>query len=67
MRNREEQAHRIAWRILKDWIHAQISIVYTGQATPDQIMLPYMYDGKRTLYEAYKDGTLQLNASKEEK
>ena len=60
MKNREEQAYRVAWRLLKDWIHAQMSIVASGQATPEQIMLPYMFDGHRTLYEAYKDGKLQL-------
>jgi|WetSurMetagenome_2_1015567.scaffolds.fasta_scaffold472426_2 hypothetical protein len=64
-KNREEQAYRIAWRLLKDWIHAQISIVYSGQATPDQIMLPYMYNGQKTVYEMYKAGKLQLQEAKD--
>ena len=64
-KNREEQEYRIAWRLLKDWIHAQISIVYSGQATPDQIMLPYMYNGQKTVYEMYKAGKLQLQEAKD--
>jgi hypothetical protein len=64
-RNREEQAYRIAWRLLKDWIHAQLSIVVSGQATPEQIMLPYMWNGKKTVYEAFKDGQLQIGGNVE--
>jgi hypothetical protein len=66
MRNREEQAYRIAWRLLKDWIHAQLSIVVSGQATPEQIMLPYMWDGRRTVYEAFKNGQLQIGGKVKE-
>lgn len=65
--NREEQAYRVAWRILKDWIHSQMSIIASGQATPEQVLLPYAYDGKRTLYEAYKEGRLQLKKELEHK
>jgi hypothetical protein len=65
MKKREDQAYRIAWRLLKDWIHAQLSIVVSGQATPEQIMLPYMWDGKRTVYEAFKDGQLQIGGKVE--
>jgi hypothetical protein len=65
MRNHEEQAYRIAWRLLKDWIHSQISIVYSGQAAPDQILLPYMYNGHQTVYEMYKAGRLQLQEAKD--
>jgi len=57
-----EQAYRCAWRIIKDWIHAQLSIIASGQAMPDEVLLPYLWDGKRTLYEVYKSGELQLPA-----
>jgi hypothetical protein len=60
MKNREEQSYRTAWRVLKDWIYAQLSIIASGQALPEEIMLPFMFDGKRTLYQAYKEGRLQL-------
>lgn len=51
-----EQAERIAWRIAKDWLEAQLAIVATEMVTFEQVMLPYMQseDG-RTLYELYVD------------
>lgn len=62
MRNRDENSYNVAWRIMKDWVHAQLSIVASGQAQPDEVLLPYMYDAKsnRTLYQAFKEGHLQL-------
>jgi len=59
-KNLEEQSERVAWRLIKDWLHSQLSLIATKQAMPDQVLLPYLYDGKRTLYEAYKEGTLQV-------
>ena len=66
MKNRDEQAYRVAWRIIRDWLHSQLSLIASGQAQPDEIMMPYTYDGKQTLYEAYKTGRLQLEAPKNE-
>lgn len=37
-----EQATRVSWRILKDWIEAQIAIIESGMAQLDEVMLPYM-------------------------
>jgi hypothetical protein len=56
-----EMAARVAWRILKDWIRAQIAILETEMVTIDQIFLPYMEtkDGK-TLYQVMLDHHLQL-------
>lgn len=49
-----EQAERVAWRIVKDWVEAQLAIIETEMVTLDQVMLPYMedHDG-RTVYELY--------------
>lgn len=58
MKNREETAYRVSWRIIKDWIHAQLSLITSGQAHAQEIFFPYMYDGKRTLYQAYIEGKL---------
>ena len=51
-----EQAARVAWRIVKDWIEAQAAIIQAGQAELVQIFLPYAQskDGK-TLYETIKE------------
>lgn len=55
-----EQARRVAWRVIKDWVSAQMTIVATQMASLDQVMLPYLLaDGRRTLYTAYKDRQLK--------
>lgn len=55
----QEQAERIAWRNLKDWITAQIALVETEQATMDELFLPMMVDHSgKTLYEVWKDQPL---------
>ncbi len=58
-----QQAERVAWRILKDWVEAQLAIIRTEMATLDQVMLPYMHDDDgRTVYELYRDRQLALPA-----
>ncbi len=37
-----EQAGRVAWRIEKDWIEAQLAKIESGLATPLQLLLPYV-------------------------
>jgi hypothetical protein len=47
-----EQAQKVAWRILKDWIEAQIAIIEAGLATLPQVFLPYaVTQNGQTLYE----------------
>lgn len=56
-----EQAERIAWRNLKDWIAAQIALVETEQATMDELFFPKLIDrNERTIYEAFRGGQLML-------
>lgn len=55
------QAVRIAWRIVKDWIEAQMAILETEMVKMEQIFLPYVITrGGRTLYEAMSDRHFQL-------
>lgn len=67
MKNRDDRAYRVAWRIIKDWIHAQLSLIASGQAQPQQVFLPYMFDGKQTVFEKYEGKFLAQNASEEKK
>ena len=52
-----EQASRVAWRIIKDWIEAQLAIVEAEQAEMVEVFLPYAQDPKsgRTMYSIVKD------------
>lgn len=57
----EDQAERIAWRNIKDWVAAQVALVETEQATMDELFLPMMTDNsKQTLYGAFISGQLRL-------
>jgi len=56
-----EQADRVGWRILKDWVEAQLALLRTEMVTLDQVMLPYMATGDgRTVYDLYLDQQLAL-------
>jgi len=57
-----EFAARVAWRILRDWVRAQMAILETELVSIDQIFLPYMQVGEqgKTLYEVMRDHHLQL-------
>jgi hypothetical protein len=57
----EEQAERVAWRIIKDWLAAQLAILETEMVENAQIFLPYFINRAGvTLYEAYSTGQLML-------
>ncbi len=53
---RREQAVRTAWRIVKDWVEAQMALVETQMAKTQEVFLPYavMRDG-RTLAQTVQD------------
>lgn len=56
VRTSKAQAARVAWRVVKDWIEAQVAIIETEMVGFDQVMLPYMATGKdRTVYDDYRD------------
>jgi hypothetical protein len=51
------QAEKIAWRILKDWIEAQMALIESGQAEAAQVFMPYAQSGANggTMYELWVD------------
>lgn len=55
-----EQAERVAWRIIKDWVEAQMAILETEMVTMDEIFLPYVVQNGKTLYQAFRDNQLRL-------
>lgn len=55
------QANRVAWRILKDWIAAQMAILESGMVEMEQIFLPYMANNAgQTVYQIFKERNLML-------
>lgn len=58
---RMEQATMIAWRIIKVWLEAQITLVNLDQAKMEEVFLPYMVVGdKLTLYESMAERGMLL-------
>lgn len=49
----KEQAERVAWRILKDWVEAQMALIEIDMVKMEQIFLPYAIigDSGQTVYE----------------
>lgn len=49
------QATCVAWRIVKDWLEAQLAIIEAGLVTTEQAFLPYALNASgKTLYETLK-------------
>ena len=49
----KQQAANVAWRVLKDWIEAQLAIVEAEMADMAEVFLPYAQDNSgRTMYQA---------------
>jgi hypothetical protein len=57
----EDHARDVAWRIIKDWIEAQMAILETEMVTMAEIFLPYVVtnDG-RTVFDRLKDTSFQI-------
>ena len=64
-----EQAERVAWRIVKDWVEAQMAILESEMVTMDEIFLPYMIAdvGGNTMYQLFTSKALQITGSTEVK
>lgn len=56
-----DQAERVAWRIIKDWVESQMAILESEMVQMDEIFLPYMINNSgQTLFEAYRTNQLLL-------
>ena len=53
-----EHAANVAWRVVKDWLEANLALIAAQMATIDEVMLPYLHiqvEGEeKTLFEHYK-------------
>ena len=60
-----EQASRVAWRIIKDWVMAQLALVETEMVEMPEVFLPYMQtDTGETVYERLSNNKFLLPAPK---
>ena len=66
---RTEKAYMVGWRIIKDWIHSQLSLLEMEFAEPLQIFLPYAYNPveDKTMYEKFEENKDKFLALEEKK
>lgn len=58
-----DQAERVAWRIVRDWIDAQMAFLESEQVAFDEIFLPYMVDNSgQTMYQAFVQNLLSAGS-----
>lgn len=61
----QAQSVRVAWRIVKDWIEAQLALIETQMVKAEQVFLPYMVvKGGQTLYEQMAKNQFMLGDGK---
>lgn len=61
----ENQALRVAWRIVKYWVEAQMALLETQMVKMEQIFLPYaIVRGGGTFFEAMKQDKFKLLEAK---
>jgi len=61
LRNKE-QAYKVGWRIIKDWLDAQLSLLAIEMVKIEEIFLPYIYDfnTKKTMFQIIEDKGFQV-------
>lgn len=51
--NKPGQPQRVAWRILKDWVAAQMALIDVEMVRVEEVFLPYLVGkGGNTMYES---------------
>ena len=64
---RTEHARNVAWRVVHDWLAAQLALIAAQMATLDQVMLPYLEVGQgESLYGRYlaMEGQIALESGR---
>lgn len=59
MADDRDHAARVAWRVVAEWLAAQLTLVASSMVTLDQVMLPYLMVEGRTLYDRYREQGLR--------
>jgi hypothetical protein len=62
----DEQAYRVAWRNILDWVQAQMALLEIGMAKMEEVFLPYMQDREGvTFFERMEQRGFLLESGKE--
>ena len=60
--NDMDQARRVGWRIIKDWLEAQLALFFLQMVKIEEIFLPYMYNEKtnQTMFQMLEERGFNL-------
>ncbi len=62
----EEHAYRVAWRIIKDWVEAQMSLLETEMVKMEEIFLPYVITRSgQTVYQVMVQRQFMLGSGED--
>jgi len=63
----KEQAARVGWRIIKDWLEAQLALYFLQMVKIEEIFLPYMYNTQtnQTMFEVLEKKGFMLEHKEE--
>lgn len=61
------QARRVGWRIIKDWLEAQLALFFLQMVKIEEIFLPYMYNEKteQTMFQMLEERGFNLQIGNE--
>jgi hypothetical protein len=60
-----DQAYRVAWRNILDWVQAQMALLEIGMAKMEEVFLPYMQDRQGvTFFERMEKQDFLLESGK---
>ena len=63
IKDTKEQAERVAWRILKDWVEAQMALLDIEMVRFEEIFLPYIeVNNGQTIYERLREQQFLLES-----
>lgn len=63
IKDTREQAERVAWRILKDWVEVQMALLDIKMVRFEEIFLPYIETNSgQTIYERLEERQFLLEA-----
>ena len=51
--SKENHASRVAWANIRDWVDAQMALIDMDMAKIEEVFLPYILEGDKTIYELY--------------
>ncbi len=53
----KEQAARVGWRIIKDWLESQLALFFLQMVKIEEIFLPYMYNAQsgKTMFQMLEE------------